>query len=89
MIQEFEQKFFIKYQASLREILEPYLRNLLSRQATLDEQYLTVMPNEQASITYQQIVQQIVIIQIIFNATTLDEIINQIPAYLYLKQVLE
>jgi len=89
MIQEFEYKFFVKYQESLLQTLTPYLQALVTIQTALEQEHQTVFHNEQTRIQYQQITQQILIIQTMFDATTLDEIIDQIPAYLYLKQALE
>ena len=88
MIQEFEQKFLVKYQESLRQTLTPYLQTLLAVEVTFD-QNPTSSSDEQVRIVHQQIAQQIIVIQTMFTAATLDEIINQIPAYLYLTQALE
>jgi hypothetical protein len=88
MIENFEYKFFVKYQELLREELVPYVQTLQQVQQELDATHLITPYKEKDYIIYKQVTQQITIVQSVLNATTLDEIINQIPAYLYLKQAL-
>ena len=89
MIQEFEQKFLVKYQEALRQTLTPYLHDLITVQETFEKNAQSKPQTQQEYIIYQQVTQQILVIESIFTAATLDEIIDQIPAYLYLKQALE
>jgi hypothetical protein len=87
MIQSFEEKFLIKYQSALAQELTPYLEELQSHSLSLTQ---IVSPEDATlSIISQQIQQQILTITTILQATSLDEIIQLIPAYLYLKQALE
>ena len=85
MIQNFEHKFFLMYQELLAESLIPYLENL--KKSQLQRQSLDPY-DEKTRIISQQIAQQILIVQTILNATNLDEIMNQVSAYLYLEKQL-
>jgi hypothetical protein len=89
MIQEFEQKFFVLYQASLHQSLTPYLQTLEKMKEAYNQEHLMTPYDEETHIFHQQIIQQIVVVQSILNASTLDDIMNQISNYLYLKQALE
>jgi hypothetical protein len=87
MIQSFEEKFFIKYQSTLAQELTPYLEILQSHYLPLAQ--VASPENKKLFIISQQVQQQIVTITTILHASSLDEIIQLIPAYLYLKQELE
>lgn len=89
MIQEFEQKFLVKYQDSLRQNLLPYLSHLQEIEELLKKGDTIPLHSENPRILQQQITQQIVVVQSLLTATTLNEIMEKIPNYLYLKQQLE
>jgi len=86
MIASFEEKFLAQYQQSLKTGLDPYLRDLyllhlqISQEVTLDPQYLS------ESLRLQHIEQQIFTIESLFQATSLQAIVDAIPNYLYLQQ---
>jgi hypothetical protein len=88
MLQEFEQKFLVKYQDSLRQSLAPYLQSLETIKETFDTEHLTAPSDEKIHIFSQQISKQIKVVHAILYATTLEEIMENIPNYLYLKQQL-
>ncbi|MDR0282342.1 MAG: hypothetical protein LBI53_03315 [Candidatus Peribacteria bacterium] len=89
MISRFEEKFLAQYQQSLKSGLEPYLQDLyflhlqVSQENALDPQQL------KKSLLLQHIEQQIFIIESVFQATSLQIIMDAIPNYLYLKQQIE
>ncbi|MDR0650997.1 MAG: sugar transferase [Candidatus Peribacteria bacterium] len=86
MIQTFEAKFLIKYQSALAQELTPYLEILQSHYLPLTQ---AISPeSEKIAIVSQQVQQQIITITTILQASSLDEIMQLIPAYLYLKQEL-
>jgi hypothetical protein len=89
MVQSFEQKFLIKYQDLLVQSLAPYLENLQKSQSTLSQIAQENPTDEKLQITLKQTQQQILAIDTILNASSLDEIMQRIPNYLYLKQALE
>ncbi|MDR0860971.1 MAG: hypothetical protein LBO09_08660 [Candidatus Peribacteria bacterium] len=84
----FETKFFLLYKTSLTNTLRPYLETLPAIQKKLAQE-TQKNPNDKRTLsTYQLITQQVEVIQNLLNATTLDEIMEYIPSYLYLKQSL-
>jgi hypothetical protein len=88
MIQAFEEKFFLKYQEALTQSLMPYLTTL-DKLSSLRTPLSHQSPgDEPLQIMVQQIQQQIFTITMMLQATSLDEIMQRIPAYLYLKQQL-
>ncbi|MDR2540658.1 MAG: hypothetical protein LBD11_02490 [Candidatus Peribacteria bacterium] len=87
-LESFETKFFWLYKTSLTQTLSPYLDTLptIQRKLALEVQK---NPNDKRTLSsYQLITQQVEVIQHLLNATTLDEIMEYIPSYLYLKQSL-
>ena len=89
MIASFEEKFFFKYQESLYQGLSPYLDVLHELEVNFSEAIKRNPYNQSFVLRHQQVVQQIEIIESILKSTSLDEIMELIPSYLYLKQALE
>jgi hypothetical protein len=86
MIQAFEEKFFIKYQGAIAESLTPYRKTLETQSFLLAAEAQQNPTNEGLHITISQVQQQLLTIQKILQAPSLDELMELIPAYLYLKQ---
>ena len=84
-IAAFEEKFFVQYQNALYQEFSPYLATLQTQQGKLEA---TLQQKEHPEIRkkYTQISQQIVCLETIFSAGSLDEILAEIPTYLYLKE---
>lgn len=87
-IVSFEEKFFLKYQEALSTELSPYLA-VLREQQTLLASSLEIKEHYYIREKYQQISQQISTLEQIFSAISLDEIMIQIPSYLYLKEQIQ
>jgi hypothetical protein len=83
----FEDKFFLKYKEALSTELSPYL-SILREQQTLFASFLQLKEHYSIREKYQQISQQISTLEHIFSASSLDEIMIQIPTYLYLKDLI-
>jgi hypothetical protein len=84
-ITSFEEKFFLKYQDALYQELSPYLTTLKEREGKL-QSVLQQKEHPELRKKYEQISQQIITLERIFSGSSLDEIIEQIPSYLYLKE---
>lgn len=83
-INEFESKFFLKYYESLENYMHVYYSDL-------EYQYniLVVGANDENDmLVLSQLEQQIRNVSQILNATNLDDIMNVVSSYIYLKQQL-
>jgi tRNA nucleotidyltransferase/poly(A) polymerase len=88
-VSSFEAKFFALYQTSLTRSLTPYVETLQKVQERLSQETQKNPEDRKIRSLYQGISQQIVVIWKLLNATTLDEIMEHLPAYLYFKQSLQ
>lgn len=83
-ISSFEEKFFVKYLESLIPFLTPYLSELYAQY----QSYL--LPDSSATmLQIQELEQQIRVVEDIMHAESLEDIMENIPAYLYFRQNVE
>ncbi|MDR0607909.1 MAG: hypothetical protein LBG52_06295 [Candidatus Peribacteria bacterium] len=87
-LHSFETKFFVLYQTSLTNTLTPYVEMLQKIQESLAQGMIANPDNKRTRTLYQGISQQVEVIQQLLAATTLDEIMEHLPTYLYFKQSL-
>ena len=87
-VDSFEEKFFLKYQSALYHELSPYLQTLKSQLNVL-ESAIHHTPTQPLQEKRRQVAQQILTLEAIFDAQSLDEIMARVPNYLYLKEQIE
>lgn len=85
-LQAFEDSFFTQYQTLIVQILTGYLDEL--QQSIAQSEHAAPQTTRGITIS-KRTKQQIETVQKILDAQTLDEIIIQIPKYIYLKNQLE
>jgi hypothetical protein len=85
----FEAKFFALYQTYLTRSLTPYGETLQKIQDRLLQETQKNPEDRKMRSLYQGISEQVEVVRKLLNATTLDEIMEYLPAYLYFKQSLQ